>query len=227
MKTYFLTLVSFLTLSLSTASLASANAEVDCSKCVIPTKVVKAKPRKQQVRKPVVKNPPKPVLARNFEPKTEKISQEMQIANSDKVAQPKVSFHFGKASYLKNAKDDKNVTDNKYLNTGLSLEQDAMIGTNSLFPRLIIGAEINQYTDNKHPNLYDLAIKVGPKFQSRNLELDIQGLAGVLSSAKGESTFDGGALVKFGMNFDKISTQFFVSRTQSFSKVGLSVGYSL
>ena len=86
--------------------------------------------------------------------------------------------------------------------------------------------EANQYTSNNHNHLYDLTLKAGPRFSSKHLAIDIQGLGGVLGNNKGGTSVDAGGQVKLGITVNGFSNQLFVARTQSLSKFGISFGYS-
>lgn len=158
---------------------------------------------------------------RSTPPKTE--SPAAAPGKVEVPSETKVSVHFGRAVYLKGDNNEK------YLNTGLSVEQE--LPPMLMFDpfRLIVGAEVNQYFHrSSEKNLYDLALKLGPKLKSKYFEMDLQGIGAVTMNNNGDSSVDGGVLAKFGMAInDRFSAQMYLSRTKSFSRFGLSLGYSL
>ncbi len=215
MKRYFTSFITFVALSSSSLSFAEVS-----DKCFSK--------RKRHTRKTnIVSRAAAPVvlqdkhIAVNEAPHAPKEPALVKPEDTSIMKSSEVSVHMGRASYLRQNGN------NKYFNTGVSFEQDANTSNSFLVPRVILGVETNQYIGGQSPNLYDFSLKLGPRFQSRNLEFDLQGLAGMLFNSKGDSSFDAGAQVKVGLRFNKVSTQFYVSRTQSFSRFGLSVGYSI
>ena len=193
-----------------------------CKPAAPDSKLTRAKVAKPRVAKRNVKKVLTPILASNA--KTIEPAPALVLQSPVVVPKPeslvRVSLHVGKAAYIKSGKYEK------YLNTGLSIEQSAMLFPDSVLPKLVIGLEWNQYTSYQHMNLYDLISKVGPKFCTEHLELDLQGLAGMTANNKGETSVDAGGQVKFGLNSSKgLSPQFFMARTHAFSKFGLSIGY--
>ena len=223
MKTKFKILIALAFVLWSQMAFPAQQCRLKCPKGCMPTK-----PKIAMSTKPLAKKKVKLAKlyaskpARSFKPRKTQFSSVKPIEKKKSEETMKISVHGGRATYLKDKIHEK------YLVTGLSIEQGLSFAPYVLIPgfSFVIGSELNQYTNGKQGDLYDVTFKAGPKMQAKLFEIDLQGLSSVAFNKKGDSTVEGGAQAKLGVDFGATSVNFFMARTQSFSKFGVGFGIS-